>query len=45
MATNILGEDSWTKRDRESGEFISQKKAPAEKPYKGVRKEKRGRTC
>jgi hypothetical protein len=36
----ILGEATWVKRSRQTGRFMDQKKAPAEKPYKGVRKEK-----
>lgn len=40
LATKIQGEDTWTKRSKETGEFLSQKKAPATKKYKGVRKER-----
>lgn len=40
LSTKIMGEDTWTKRDRETGEFMDQKKSPAKKPYKGVRKER-----
>jgi hypothetical protein len=40
LKTQLQGEDTWTKRDKRTGEFMDQKKAPAEKPYKGVRKEK-----
>ena len=40
LAAKIQGEDTWTKRSKESGEFMSQKKAPAKKKYKGVRKER-----
>jgi hypothetical protein len=40
LATKIEGEDTWTKRSKDTGEFISQKKAPAKKKYKGVRTEK-----
>ncbi len=40
LATKIEGENTWTKRSRETGEFIGQKKASAKKKYKGVRKEK-----
>jgi hypothetical protein len=32
LETEIQGEDTWTKRSRESGRFMDQKKAPAEKP-------------
>jgi hypothetical protein len=34
------GENTWTKRSKATGEFMSQKKAPAMKKYKGVRKER-----
>jgi hypothetical protein len=34
LATKLEGEDTWTKRDKETGEFMDQKKVPAEKPYK-----------
>jgi hypothetical protein len=40
LATKIEGEDTWTKRSKSTGEFMSQKKAPAKKKYKGVRTEK-----
>jgi hypothetical protein len=40
LKTQLQGDDTWTKRDKTTGEFMNQKKAPAEKPYKGVRKEK-----
>jgi IS5 family transposase len=40
LATKIEGEDTWTKRSKLTGEFMSQKKAPAKKKYKGVRAEK-----
>jgi hypothetical protein len=36
--TKIMGQKSWTKRSRASGEFMSQKK-PGAKKYKGVRRE------
>lgn len=39
IATKIQGEDTWTKRSKETGEFMSQKRAPAATRYKGVRKE------
>jgi hypothetical protein len=39
LATKTMGKKTWTKRDRSSGEFIAQKKAPAKKKYKGVRRE------
>jgi hypothetical protein len=40
LQTKIEGEDTWTKRSSESGQFMDQKKAPATTPYKGVRKER-----
>ena len=40
LATKIQGEETWTKRNKTSGEFVSQKKAPAKKKYKGVRTER-----
>jgi hypothetical protein len=39
IATKIQGEDTWTKRSKETGEFMSQKKGPVATKYKGVRKE------
>lgn len=40
LKTKLMGEETWTKRSNKSGEVIDQKKAPAKKPFKGVRKEK-----
>jgi hypothetical protein len=40
LKTRIEGEAHWTKRDKTSGAFMSQKKDPEARPYKGVRKEK-----
>jgi hypothetical protein len=40
LATKIQGKGTWTKRNNETGAFMDQKRAPAEKPFKGVRKEK-----
>ena len=40
LKTKIEGEAHWTKRDKGSGEFMSQKKDPNADPYKGVRREK-----
>jgi hypothetical protein len=34
------GQEGLTKRDRKTGEFMDQKKAPAKKKFKGVRREK-----
>lgn len=36
----ILGEATRIKPSRQTGRFMDQKKAPAEKLYKGIRKEK-----
>lgn len=36
----IQGEPTFTKRSKDTGEFLSQKKAPAKKKYKGVRTER-----
>jgi hypothetical protein len=40
LKSKVLGEETWTKRSKESGKFIDQKEAPAKKAFKGVRKEK-----
>lgn len=40
LKTKIEGEARWTKRNREGGQFMSQKKDPAAEPYKGVRRER-----
>jgi hypothetical protein len=40
LQTKTMGKKTWTKRDRGSGEFMAQKKAPARKKFKGVRREK-----
>jgi hypothetical protein len=37
---SLQGKKTSTKRDKTSGEFMDQKKAPAEKKFKGVRREK-----
>lgn len=39
LKTKIEGEEHWTKRDKESGEFMAQKKNREAPPYKGVWKE------
>jgi hypothetical protein len=41
LHTKTMGESTWTKRDKTTGEFMDQKKAPAKKKFKGVRREKR----
>jgi hypothetical protein len=38
----VIGESTWTKRDKNTGRFMDQKKAPAKKKFKGVRREKAG---
>jgi hypothetical protein len=40
LVTKTMGKKTWTKRDKTSGEFMDQKKAPAKKKFKGVRREK-----
>jgi hypothetical protein len=39
VKTKIEGEEHWTKRSREDGQFMSQKKDPDAEQYKGVRRE------
>jgi hypothetical protein len=41
LGTKVMGESTWTKRDRSTGKFMDQKKAPAKKKFKGVRREKK----
>jgi hypothetical protein len=36
-----IGESTWTKRNKTTGKFMEQKKAPAQKKFKGVRREKK----
>jgi hypothetical protein len=41
LQTKMMGKKTWTKRDKTTGEFMDQKKAPAKKKFKGgVRKER-----
>jgi len=40
LRSKVMGKATWTKRDKTSGEFMEQKKAPAKKKFKGVRREK-----
>ena len=40
LATKTMGKKTWTKRDRATGEFMDQKKVPAKKKFKGVRRER-----
>lgn len=39
LKTKVEGDAHWTKRSRETGQFMDQKKAPDAPPYKGVRRE------
>jgi hypothetical protein len=40
LKTKMEGDAHWTKRDKSSGEFMSQKRSPEAAPYKGVRRER-----
>ena len=40
LRAKAMGETTWTKRDKTTGEFIDQK-APAKKKFKGIRREKK----
>lgn len=40
LKTKSEGDEHWTKRSREGGHFMDQKKDPQAPPYKGVRKER-----
>ena len=39
LRTKTMGESTWTKRSKDTGKFMDQKK-PGAKKFKGVRKEK-----
>jgi hypothetical protein len=41
IRTKTMGESTWTKSDKSTGKFVDQKKAPAKKKFKGVRREKK----
>jgi hypothetical protein len=41
LRSKVMGETTWTKRDTATGKFIDQKKAPAKKKFKGIRREKK----
>jgi hypothetical protein len=42
LRTKAMGEATWTKRDKTTGNFSDQKKAlPAKKKFKGVRRERK----
>ena len=40
LRAKVMGESTWTKRSKKTGKFMDQKKAPAKKKFKGVRREK-----
>jgi len=40
LKTKIEGEAHWTKRSRDTGQFMDQKKKTTAKKFKGVRREK-----
>jgi hypothetical protein len=40
LRTKAMGETTWTKRNK-TGQFMDQKKSPAKKKFKGVRREKK----
>jgi hypothetical protein len=40
LRSKVMGESTWTKRNKEIGRFMDQK-APAKKKFKGVRREKK----
>ncbi len=40
LKTKVEGEAHWTKRSKATGQFMDQKKSPAAKKFKGVRREK-----
>jgi hypothetical protein len=40
LKTKVMGKETWTKRSKATGKFMDQKKAPAKKKFKGVRREK-----
>jgi hypothetical protein len=42
LRSKVMGDSTWTKRDKGTGKFMDQKKAPATKRFKGVRREKTG---
>jgi hypothetical protein len=41
LRTTVMGESTWTKRNKKTGKFMDQKQAPAKKKFKGVRREKK----
>jgi hypothetical protein len=41
LRTKAMGETTWTKRNKKTSQFMDQKKSPAKKKFKGVRREKK----
>jgi hypothetical protein len=41
FAPGQWGESTWTKRDKSTGKFVDQKKAPAKKKFNGIGREKK----
>jgi hypothetical protein len=41
VRSQVMGKRTWTKRNKSTGKFVDQKKAPAKKKFKGVRREKK----
>jgi hypothetical protein len=41
LRSQAMGESTWTKRNKSTGKFMEQKKAPAKKKFKGIRREKK----
>lgn len=39
LKTKMEGESHWTKRSRETGQFMDQKKDPEARPYESIRRE------
>ena len=44
LRTKVMGESTWTMSDKKMGKFMDQKKAPAKKKFKGVRRDKKARS-
>jgi hypothetical protein len=42
LRAKVMGETTWTKREKTTGKFLDQKKAPTKKKFKSVRREKAG---
>jgi hypothetical protein len=41
LRAKTLGESTWTKRDKTTGKFMDQNKAPAKKKFNGAGREKK----